>query len=100
MCDIGKFFTRALGIPDRDYVSADQAAAQATAKSQSEQALAAQQAAAAQAKQSADSASEVTRGASESRLRRLLRAGPFGAALPTNYGDAQVATRQLYGASR
>lgn len=50
-----------------------------------------------QAKAASDTASEADKVASESRMRKLLAAGPFGAALPTNYGDAPVATRQLYG---
>lgn len=60
-------------------------------------ALLAQKQAQDQATAASDSASESNRLATEDRSRKLLAAGPFGAALPTNFGDAQVTTRQLYG---
>lgn len=92
-----KFLGRLLGIKDSADPSA--LAALATAQQTANNALLAQKQANDQAKASSDSASETDQLAKEDRMRKLIAAGPFGATLATNYGDAPVASKQLYGSS-
>lgn len=92
-----KFLSRAFGIKDSADPSA--LAALATAQQTANAALLAQKQANDTAKAASDSDSETAQLAKEERMRKLIAAGPFGATLATNYGDAPVATRELYGAS-
>jgi hypothetical protein len=94
MCE---FLAKLFGGGSNNDAATEQALADA--KNSASAALLAQKQAQDQAQAASDSQSEGARLATETRMRKLLAAGPFGAALPTNYGDAQVATRQLYGSA-